>query len=113
VRFYDWGDAVVAHPFASMLVPLTWLRDQLGLGLDSPQVIRVRDAYLSVFGDLAAPAELTETLELACRVGKVARALIWDRAVRTATPEEIDDAYASAPLRSLGALLDESYVGGA
>jgi Phosphotransferase enzyme family len=113
VRFYDWGDAVIAHPFASMLVPLTWLRDQLGLSLDAPRAVRVRDAYLAVFGDLATPAELVETLELACRVGKVARALIWDRAVRSSVPSEIDEFYARAPLLSLRSLLDDSHAGGA
>jgi len=104
VRFYDWGDAVIAHPFASMLVPLTWLQDQLGFGVGSAAAIRVRDAYLSVFRDLAAPAELIETLELACRVGKVTRALIWDRAVRSSAPTEVDAFYASAPASSLAAL---------
>jgi len=113
VRFYDWGDAVVAHPFASMLVPLTWLQDRLGLGLDSPSAIRVREAYLAEFGDLATPAQLQETLELACRVGKVARALIWHRAVRTSATGEIDEFYAGGPLRCLRSLLDDSYVGGA
>jgi hypothetical protein len=29
VRFYDWGDSVVAHPFASMLLGLGMIRLQL------------------------------------------------------------------------------------
>jgi hypothetical protein len=115
VRFYDWGDSVVAHPFAAMLVPLGYLRRQLDVGLDDPRFLRPRDAYLDVFGGLAPHEELAATLELACRVAKVARVLTWDRALRAARDqgEEIDDSWARAPLETLASLLDESYVGGA
>ncbi|SES26069.1 phosphotransferase [Actinokineospora terrae] len=71
-RFYDWGDSVVAHSFASMLVPLSLL------GTDGD---RGRDAYLEAFTDLAPRAELLADLALACRVGKIARALTWHRAL--------------------------------
>jgi hypothetical protein len=75
VRFYDWGDSVVAHPFASMLLGLGMIRLQLKVAADDPAVTRPRDAYLEVFGDLASHGELVEELELACRVGKALRAL--------------------------------------
>jgi hypothetical protein len=105
-RFYDWGDSVVGHPFASMLMGLGFLRC-LGLaGPDSdPVLVRLRDAYLEPFGDLATRAELAGTLTLACRVAKVARALTWQRAVQsTGTAGD----FADAPLRSLRTLLDLS-----
>lgn len=71
--FFDWGDAVVAHPFASLLV----VRRVLG-----PEAYpRARDAYLEVFGDLAPHAELVRTAELAIRVSLVARTLVWKRAL--------------------------------
>ena len=63
VRFYDWGDSVVAHPFASMLLGLGMLRRQLEVGADDPAVVRPRDAYLEVFRDLASRAELVEEPE--------------------------------------------------
>ncbi|PWW64050.1 phosphotransferase family enzyme [Actinokineospora spheciospongiae] len=91
-RFYDWGDAVVAHPFASLLVPL----QQVG----PEERDRVRDAYLEVFDDLAPRADLVATAELACRVAVVARALVWHRAV---SPEPGD--YTDAPLATLRSLL--------
>jgi hypothetical protein len=101
VRFYDWGDAVVAHPFASMLV---------GLGaLPADQVTRARDAYLEVFSDLGPHAELVRTLELACRVAKAARALIWHRAASMSDNPDWRD----APVESLAALADDSYLSGA
>ncbi|MDL5154952.1 phosphotransferase [Actinomycetospora termitidis] len=80
-RFYDWGDAVVAHPFASMLVGLGALARTLGVDPDDRAVRRVRDAYLDVFADLAPHAELVATCTLACRAAVVARALVWHRAV--------------------------------
>ena len=45
---------------------------------------RARDAYLEVFADLRRDEDLVETLELACRVAKIARALTWDRAIQAA-----------------------------
>jgi Phosphotransferase enzyme family len=112
-RFYEWGDSVIAHPFASMLVPLGFLQSRvLGVGRSHPRVLRLRDAYLDVFSDLGPHAELVEGLELACRVGKIARALIWDRALRALGYDEAGE-HAGAPLESLGSLLDDSYLGGA
>jgi hypothetical protein len=94
-RFYDWGDSVVAHPFASMLVGLGILR----ASEDAIEVRRVRDAYLEAFTDLAPRAELVAELELAVRVSKVARALVWQRALSDQPGE-----FASAPLKHLAAL---------
>jgi len=109
VRFYDWGDSVVAHPFASMLLGLGMLHLQLGVGPDDPAVTRPRDAYLEVFGDLASHAELVEELELACQVGKVGRALSWHRALRMGGGEEAGE-FADAPLRALASLLSGSWL---
>jgi hypothetical protein len=109
-RFYDWGDAVVAHPFASMLVGLGALKRIHGWADDDPRMLRIRDAYLEPFGSLASHPELVETLELACRVGQIARALVWARAVGemgTAAP----DTYQTAPMQHLANLLDDSSLG--
>ena len=96
-RFYDWGDAVVAHAFAALLVP-----SQV---LDGPQLDRARDAYLEAFADLAPPAELAADLELACRVGRIARTLTWERALRSAREQDepIDPFFAHAPFEELTA----------
>jgi hypothetical protein len=115
VRFYDWGDSVVAHPFAAMLVPLGYLRRLLEESSDDPRFLRARDAYLGVFAAYGSHDELVTTLEVACRVAKVARVLVWERALREARDqgEPIDDSWARAPLDTLASLLDDSYVGGA
>ncbi|MEA2125436.1 MAG: hypothetical protein QOI80_2218, partial [Solirubrobacteraceae bacterium] len=108
VRFYDWGDSVIAHPFASMLVGLGAViyTDRCPPG--DPRILRLRDAYLEAFTDLAPHRELVTTLELACRVAKVARALVWHRAVR-AFPDA-DPNWTTAPLESLESVLDDSYL---
>jgi hypothetical protein len=105
--FYDWGDSVVAHPFASMLVGLGSVRRQLGVSVDDPVVTRPRDAYLEVFTDLAPRRELLAEMRLACTVGKVARALVWQRTVgmEGAPADE-----ASTPLDAFAALLSESWL---
>jgi hypothetical protein len=109
VRFYDFGDSVVAHPFASMLLGLGMLRRQLEVGADDRAVVRPRDAYLEVFGDLASRAELVEELELACQVGKVGRALSWHRALRMSGDEEAGE-FADGPLVALRSLLSDSWL---
>ena len=109
-RFYDWGDAVVAHPFASALVALRSLRAELGVEHDHPAILRARDAYLDAFADLAPRAELVRTLELACCLAKVARTLTWHRAVEHEDPETVGE-LALAPVRSLTSLLVPSYLG--
>jgi hypothetical protein len=102
VRYYDWGDAVIAHPFAAMFVPLKILSDRLGA--QSPGVLAVRDAYVEVFTDLAPRAELVAELDLACRVAKVARTLVWSRAISHAPGD-----WADAPRETMLSLLAESY----
>ncbi|MGH8991054.1 MAG: phosphotransferase [Acidimicrobiia bacterium] len=114
-RFYDWGDSVVAHPFAAMLVPLGMLRRLLDVPLDDPRFLRARDAYLDGFAPLAPGKDLAGTLAVACRVAKIARVLTWDRALEAsrAQGEAIPDSWATAPLETLVSLLDDAYVGGA
>jgi hypothetical protein len=112
VRFYDWGDAVVAHPFASMLIGLGWLHGMLHLPAEDPRIVRARDAYLEPFADLGPRTELVATLELACRLGEIARSLVWARALGE-YGEQAPDTFQTAPMEHLGALLDTSYLGDA
>jgi hypothetical protein len=104
VRFYDWGDGVVAHPFASMLA-LGWVP------MEDAERIRLRDAYLTPFAALAPHAQLVEQLELACRVGKIARALTWHRSVSAYDPDEVEERWLSGPSESLFSLLEDSWLG--
>ena len=109
-KFFDWGDAAVAHPFASLLVALSFLRDHVGRGDDAPEVVRARDAYLDTWSDLGPRGELVEAVELACRVGKVARALTGVRWISELTGSEAET-YGRWPFESLTHVLDDSYLG--
>ncbi|HVR78923.1 MAG TPA: aminoglycoside phosphotransferase family protein [Acidimicrobiia bacterium] len=77
--FYDWGDSIVAHPFGSALGSVSRVRRELRLDPDHRDVRRMSDAYLQVFDDMTSGPDMHETLELACRVAKAARAVVWDR----------------------------------
>ncbi len=101
-RYYDWGDAVLAHPFAAMFVPLGYLQHVHGDAV----LAQARDAYLAGFGD---PAELGDTLELACRVAKIARALTWARAIE-AGGGDVDPDWADAPAETLEGVLRPGYL---
>ena len=104
IRFYDWGDATVAHPFASAALPLGMIEREQPRALS-----RARDAYLDAFQDVGAHADLVRILELACRCAKVARAHTWERAIRLAGKDAPED-FRRAPLESLESVLDETYT---
>jgi len=110
-RFYDWGDAVVAHAFTSMLVPLWFVQEHVG-DISDPRVVRVRDAYLAEFDDLAPRRELVRALELACRTGKIVHTLTWARAVESLAGAEVEAEFAREPYMSVDSLLDDAYLGG-
>jgi Ser/Thr protein kinase RdoA (MazF antagonist) len=96
VRFLDWGDAAVAHPFASLLVPMA---------AAAGQAARLLRAYLAEFADLAPPAQLVTEADLACRLAQIARVLTWVRAVGV---DGADPRFARAPLETLAALRDRA-----
>lgn len=114
-RFYDWGDAVLAHPFASQLVPLSMIAAQVGA--DDPRFLHARDAYLAVYDDLAPRDELVRALELACWLAKIARCLTWARAMAAAgdaaEPGGDFAHFAGAPYETLASMLLDGYLGGA
>ena len=56
------------------------------------------------FADLAPHAELVETLELACRPAKVARALTWEWVIGALAPQDVRDEWRRAPLECLRSL---------
>jgi hypothetical protein len=96
-RFFDWGDASVGHPFGVLLVALSSAAWSLGVERDDPLLLRLRDAYLEPWSDLASPSELRRSASLACRVGRVGRALAWRRALRDAALPVGDDFRTAVP----------------
>jgi hypothetical protein len=83
-RFFDWGDASVAHPFASLLIALSVATHLFDLAPDAPERRRLRDAYLEPWRDAADLPTLRRSCTLAARVARVGRSLSWQRALRGA-----------------------------
>jgi hypothetical protein len=80
--FFDFADAVVAHPLAGLLVPLNVLADRLGEpGPEDARLRRVADAALEVWSDLAPMSALRSALPAALRLGRLGRAESWARVV--------------------------------
>jgi hypothetical protein len=102
----DWGDAVLAHPFGTLLVTLDVLASQLDCARTDPLIVRVQEAYLEVWrtrGD--SRADLSAELDLAVRTAGLGRAAGWRRALGTPTAGlELGDADAVA--HWLGRLAD-------
>ncbi|MFG2679610.1 phosphotransferase [Streptomyces sp. NPDC048392] len=101
--FFDWGDAVVAHPFSSLAVPARRAAERHG-----PQVLpRLRDAYLEPWtGAGRTAAELRRAVRLAWRLSALNRAAAYGRLFPTACGAA-GAATAVAGARCLLELLDE------
>nr|WP_242623918.1 phosphotransferase [Micromonospora kangleipakensis] len=93
-RFFDWGDASVAHPFGTLLVTLRSVAYAGELKPGDPALARLRDAYLEAWTDRHDRATLREVAGLAMRVATVSRSLSWRRALRSTDPARAE--YASA-----------------
>ena len=78
---FDLGDASVAHPFSSLLVTLRSVAARWSLEPGAPELERLRDCYLEAWTDVHDRDELELLALLATRVGKVGRALSWQRAL--------------------------------
>ena len=80
LRVFDWGDAVVGHPFGTLLITLRVVSDVAGLETGAPELLRLRDAYLAAWTGDHDRDDLVEAARLAVRVGGVSRADCYRRA---------------------------------
>ena len=87
-RFFDWGDASVAHPFTSLLVALRVAGHALGVPNGHPVLLRLRDSYLDVWRGHGTQQQLREQCAAALRVGPLQRALTWRRILRGVHADE-------------------------
>jgi hypothetical protein len=77
---FDWGDAAVAHPFASMLIALRTAAEQAGLPPRSPELAALTEDYFRPWLEAGySRAALDRSLALALRIAPLARALAWGR----------------------------------
>lgn len=85
LRVFDWGDAVVGHPFGTLLVNLRVVSHLTGLEYGAAALLRLRDAYLEPWTGEHDRADLLEACRLALRIDGVARADCYRRALLEAT----------------------------
>ncbi|MGX1025941.1 hypothetical protein RKD37_000698 [Streptomyces ambofaciens] len=101
--FFDWGDAVVAHPFSSLAVPARRAAEHHGTHV----LPRLRDAYLEPWtGTGRTPGQLRRAVGLAWRLSALNRAAAYGRLFPTASGDA-GAATAAAGARCLLELLDE------
>jgi Phosphotransferase enzyme family len=93
---FDWGDSCVSHPFHTLAVTLRTTAWRFDLEPGAPSLERMRDAYLEPFGAYGTRAELLDAFAIGYRLGTIARALSWYRAVQ-AYPEIEPDQSDSVP----------------
>jgi Phosphotransferase enzyme family len=86
-RFFDWGEAGVAHPFCTMVVCLRAIAYRFGLDGDGPEVTRLLDVYLEPWAAVMDSSDTRTAFTLAQTVGTMCRALTWNR-VLTGIPRD-------------------------
>ena len=80
-RFFDWGDAVIAHPFSTLTTTFNSIAHHAGRDLDDPVFERLRDAYTDAWTDRLPAADLARAVALARTLGCISRSLSWERAL--------------------------------
>jgi hypothetical protein len=73
-RFLDWGDAVVSHPFFTLTVTQRVIEIRHKLPVRSPEIDRIRAAYLEPFTRFEPRATLEALVEPARKYGQICRA---------------------------------------
>lgn len=90
-RFFDWGDAIVAHPFGTLTTTFNSIAHKTGLSLEDPAFLRLRDVYLEAWSDVLSADELVEVTAFARDLACIGRSLAWERAFTDLEPDEMGD----------------------
>ncbi|MEO8246897.1 MAG: aminoglycoside phosphotransferase family protein [Chloroflexota bacterium] len=88
-RVFDWGDASIGHPFASLLIVDVALENRFDLIGDTPEARRLHAAYLEPWSDLGARDELERIAGAAMRLGGAHKALGWVRMLSLMPAREV------------------------
>jgi hypothetical protein len=105
VRFFDWGDSVVAHPFGTLLTTLRSVGRRLEVDPDGPAFGRLRDAYLEAWTDVLPRSALGDVLSSALTLARIGKAAAWARALGDVAPADMDG-HGDAPAMWLVDLVD-------
>jgi hypothetical protein len=89
LRFFDFGDALWAHPFSTLRITLNVIQSRWDTTVDDRRVRYVIDAYLDSWSDLAPKQELHELLNAAVAIGAAHRFVSWHRVLDYADADEL------------------------
>jgi len=93
--FFDWAECALAHPFCSMMIVQRVAK--YVLEYDDAVLDRFRDAYLAPWTIYEPLERLREAFTLAVRLGKLCRALTWQRLIAQIEPSARWEYEASFP----------------
>jgi hypothetical protein len=88
-RIFDWGDAVVAHPFGTLTTTFNSIADKTGRDLGDKAFVRLRDVYLEAWTDVVPQPVLARISALARDLACIGKALAWERAFIGLEPDEM------------------------
>ena len=89
VHVFDWGDAVVAHPFATLTTTLGSIGHHAGSDPYGHDLDGVRDGYLEGWLDVASLADVRTAATLAMDLGHLGKAAAWERALHGLERDEM------------------------
>lgn len=105
-RIFDWGDAVVMHPFTTMTTTMNSISHHAGLDQHGPELRRLRAGYIEHWTDVAPRPVLEDAVTAAMVLGAIARSAAWDRVLHDIDPADVSAAWAGAPAGWLIELVD-------
>jgi len=91
LRFFDFGDSVLAHPFTSMALPIDTACEDWNVDRNSRDIDYIVDAYLEPWTDDGERGDLRELLDIAVAFGDVHRLATWHRVLPYAGDDELSD----------------------
>lgn len=95
IRFFDWGESCIAHPFFSLLITLRYAK--FLFDADEAVLTALRDAYLGAWTAYAPLERLIALLPVTHRFAALCRTLTWRDVVAGTAPEYRADIAEAVP----------------
>ncbi|MFC2078841.1 phosphotransferase [Candidatus Bipolaricaulota bacterium] len=95
--FFDWGDSSAAHPFFSLRTAFVIIEYFQGYKEGSPELAKLRDAYLGPWRQYGSREELVAIFDLSARLSPLTSALGWNRVVSSLDPSLRADYVGAVP----------------
>jgi hypothetical protein len=89
-RFFDWGDAAVAHPFTTLTTTFNSIAHKTGRQLADPVFARLQDVYLEAWSSGLPRTALSELAGTSRLLGCIGKALAWERSLLGLATDQMD-----------------------